>query len=273
MVELSQFTNGGYLATHQGKAFVRAIGTGPPIVVVHGGPGLDHTYLVKWLQPLTQQRTIIYYDQTGCGSDRTPMIDVSFQRTVEQFEALIDALGLGESYGLFTHSWGSNVVLSAILQFSSIKPSEITFCSPTALTRQRFDESGERLLKRIPKDAMELIGRLEASEEKDAGVRLMNAALPYYVASSEVPEIEFGFYSSAVFSRVIESVGDFDFTLAAQALPRRSLLIYGESDFEIPDGTRELHEAGLRSVCIERTGHFPFAERPEEFMRLVRGAL
>src|SRR5690349_17029029 len=114
MVNLSKFLGGDYLKSNQASIFVRAVGTGKPLVIVHGGPGLDHTYLVKWLAPLAKYRTLIYYDQPGCGRDQTPPSDVTFQGTVEQLKSLLETLEVANGFSLLTHSWGSNIVLSAL---------------------------------------------------------------------------------------------------------------------------------------------------------------
>ena len=61
----------------EGPTFVKAVGTGPPILVVHGGPGFDHTYLVEPLAFLTDRRTLVFYDQPGCGQTPAPQGGVS----------------------------------------------------------------------------------------------------------------------------------------------------------------------------------------------------
>jgi pimeloyl-ACP methyl ester carboxylesterase len=41
--------------------FVRVVGHGYPLVLMHGGPGLDHTSLLS-LRPLADQFTLVFYD-------------------------------------------------------------------------------------------------------------------------------------------------------------------------------------------------------------------
>src|SRR5207249_2070026 len=50
--------------------FILTIGLGPPVLVIHGGPGFDHRYLLPAVAELAKRRTLILYDQPGCG--RTP---------------------------------------------------------------------------------------------------------------------------------------------------------------------------------------------------------
>ena len=41
--------------------FVKVIGQGHPILLMHGGPGVDHMTLSS-LRPLADQFTLVYYD-------------------------------------------------------------------------------------------------------------------------------------------------------------------------------------------------------------------
>src|SRR5262245_8774243 len=47
--------------------YARAIGQGPPVIVLHGGPDFDHGYLLPDLDRLADTFRLIYYDQRGRG--------------------------------------------------------------------------------------------------------------------------------------------------------------------------------------------------------------
>lgn len=53
------------------ELFVRAAGSGPDVVVLHGGPGAHHDYLLPQFDALAQDRRLRYYDQRGGG--RSPV--------------------------------------------------------------------------------------------------------------------------------------------------------------------------------------------------------
>ena len=55
--------------------FERRIGEGPETVVLHGGPGAHHDYLLPGFDALAPGRTLVYYDQRGGG--RSPARDWS----------------------------------------------------------------------------------------------------------------------------------------------------------------------------------------------------
>jgi proline iminopeptidase len=41
-----------------------------PIIMLHGGPGTPHNYLLN-LSELSNYRTVVFYDQLGCGQSFT----------------------------------------------------------------------------------------------------------------------------------------------------------------------------------------------------------
>lgn len=47
--------------------YARDIGRGYPIVVLHGGPDFDHSYLLPDMDRLSDSFRLIYYDQRGRG--------------------------------------------------------------------------------------------------------------------------------------------------------------------------------------------------------------
>src|SRR5262245_3201804 len=57
---------GGQVRTWQAGS-----GSGAPLIVVHGGPGLPHDYLEN-IGALEDERTVIFWDQLGCGQSQRP---------------------------------------------------------------------------------------------------------------------------------------------------------------------------------------------------------
>ena len=53
------------------------MGKGDPIIVLHGGPGLDQTYLLPQISRLAKNHQVIFYDQRGSGQSVSDMLDPS----------------------------------------------------------------------------------------------------------------------------------------------------------------------------------------------------
>jgi len=104
---------GGLMAEHlvAGRRAFEAIGSGPPVAVVHGGLGKDHTCFRPWLDPLADRFTVIYVDLLGNGRSEEPA-GLAEQRDVQpwvdQLDALRRHLGL-ERWVVLGHSFGGFV--------------------------------------------------------------------------------------------------------------------------------------------------------------------
>jgi pimeloyl-ACP methyl ester carboxylesterase len=78
--------------------FVRDMGPDgvePPVVVIHGGPDWDHTYLLPGLTPVSQHRRVVMFDMRGCGQSTRGLGPDGYQPefVVEDLAQLIQVLG------------------------------------------------------------------------------------------------------------------------------------------------------------------------------------
>ena len=86
----------------------------PPLILLHGGPGLSETrFFRRFNAPLEKSFTVVYWDQRGAGKSFHPGIPRS-SMTVEQFILDLDELVEAVCKRLektkvviFGHSWGS----------------------------------------------------------------------------------------------------------------------------------------------------------------------
>lgn len=98
--------------------FVQVIGQGYPLLLMHGGPGLDHTSLLP-LQPLGDQFTLIFYDHRCNGrSDGAPISSMTFENLTTDAEALRQTLGF-DKWAVLGHSFGGNIALEYALRYPS----------------------------------------------------------------------------------------------------------------------------------------------------------
>src|SRR5689334_22909468 len=86
--------------------FERRTGEGVPTVILHGGPGASHDYLLPGCDLLAEGRELIYYDQRGGG--RSPVgreVAVGWQEHVADLHALKELWG-DQPLNLVGYSWG-----------------------------------------------------------------------------------------------------------------------------------------------------------------------
>jgi pimeloyl-ACP methyl ester carboxylesterase len=86
----------------------------PPLILLHGGPGLSETVLFRhYNAALEKTFTVVYWDQRGAGKsfDRTiPRSSMTVEQFVSDLDELVDAVRgrVGTTkVAIFGHSWGS----------------------------------------------------------------------------------------------------------------------------------------------------------------------
>ncbi len=98
--------------------YVNVVGHGYPLVLMHGGPGLDHTSLLP-LQILGDRFTMVFYDHRCNGrSEGAEQPSMTWENLTADADALREALGFSK-WAVLGHSFGGNVALEYALRYPS----------------------------------------------------------------------------------------------------------------------------------------------------------
>ncbi len=104
------------IAIRDVSLFVKVVGHGYPLLLVHGGPSLDHTTLLS-LQPLADQFTLIFYDhRCNSRSEGAEVSSMTLENLTADADALRQALGF-DRWAVLGHSFGGNVALECALRY------------------------------------------------------------------------------------------------------------------------------------------------------------
>ncbi len=233
---------------------VRTIGDGPDVVVLHGGPGAHHDYLLPHFDALATGRRLRYYDQRGGGrSPVTRDVPVGWREHVDDLDALIELWGIAPAT-LVGYSWGG---LLALL-YAATRPERVgrlALISPAPLNPEHRAEFERRFAERMAHP--QVAGEREALRESGLWEQDPDA------------------YRQRAF--VWESVSQTDLRnelteLCELSIP--SLVIHGRHD-PIPLETAE-QVAGCLGASLEvfeDSGHVPYVEDFEEFVQVLDGFL
>src|SRR6201996_2467075 len=279
----------GTIAVPGGQIWFKRVGGGAglPLLVVHGGPGLPHNYLLS-LERLANEREGIFWDPRGCGtSKRPPSPELwTMERAVAEVDAVVRALGL-DLFHLFGNSWGGMLAQQYVLDAASAAAS-LTISNSIASIPE-FGNMVARLKSELDPATQSAIDRHEAAgttyaPEYQAAIRTWNETYLCRVRpwprdledafrnmGTEIFETMFG---SSDFHIVgtIRSWDVFD-RLAEIALP--TLVVAGRFDECVPEHMREMHEriCGSRFELFESSAHMPFIEEPARFDQVMRDFL
>src|SRR5438105_1289647 len=100
------------------ELYSREVGRGTAIIVLHGGPDFDHSYLLPELDRLSDSFHLIYYDQRGRGrsADHVQPQDVTLASDIADLEKVRQYFKL-DSVVLLGHSWGTVLALEYALRY------------------------------------------------------------------------------------------------------------------------------------------------------------
>lgn len=123
----------------------------PPVIILHGGPGAGHDYLLEYAALARAGYPVIHYDQVGCGrSTHFPRADASFFTVdlfTRQLDSLISHLGLLD-YILLGHSWGGMLAVEhALTQPAGLRGMVLASSTPSI---PLWRAEAERLWQALP---------------------------------------------------------------------------------------------------------------------------
>ena len=246
---------------------VWTLGSGRDVVVVHGGPGFDHRYLVAPLEPLGDDCRLVFYDQVGCTPGRADC-DVTAAALVDQLAGILRALAEeGEvAPAVLTHSWGSYLAYACLARDDRPKLSAAVLLSPLGLTSDRFQQwAGRQFARFSPEDQKRL-----QTGQPPLDLEFMRSLLKSYVADpAAAARIDLAHFDAQAMAAVQSSIPEYDFTGLCASLPRSTSLVYGECDALSPADTAEIEDACAVTVLSD-SAHFPQTERQTAVLGVVR---
>jgi proline iminopeptidase len=140
----------GYIKVQGGKVWYRIVGKGnkPPLLLLHGGPGVPSYYLNP-LAPLGKDRPVIYFDQLGCGrSDRiTDTSLLTVENYVEELRQVVNFFELKDYY-LLGQSWGTMLGTDFYLKYP--KGIKALILSSPALSIPMWLRDADTLISLLP---------------------------------------------------------------------------------------------------------------------------
>lgn len=259
------------------ELFTRRVGTGPLVVVLHGGPGAHHDYLLPQFDRLAQGRELFYYDQRGGG--RSPVareVPVGWREHVADLDAVRGILGI-ERLTLCGYSWGGLLAVLYLLEHPD-RVERLVLVSPASITAHYRHEFERRFAERmgVPEivRAREALRASDLRQRDPAAYQRQAFALSvagYFRDPAEARNLTPFRVTARTQQAVWESLGEFDLRpglrrLSSLAPPPPALLIHGTFDPIPIEASRELADL-LKAALIELpVGHCPHVEATEEFV-------
>jgi proline iminopeptidase len=271
-----------YAQLSYSQIFFKRLGKEQPMLVMHGGPGLDHTIFRPWLDKLGEQVELIYYDHRGNGRSTRPatMESITHETWAVDADALRTYLGF-EKIILFGHSYGGYLAQEYALRFGH-HLAGLILCN----TEPAFDYMPTAQANAAARGTPEALAALDEvfaqNKNDDSYLRsLWMRILPLYFKRYD-PHIgramdEATSYSAAAWNQAkANCLPKFNTLARLKEITAPTLVLGGADDWLTPaEQSRRIHAELPKSelVIFEDSGHFLYIEETDKFIATVRNWL
>jgi proline iminopeptidase len=271
----------GYTTTTAVPLYWAAYGTpgAPRAVVLHGGPGADHRYLLPQMLRLAEQCDLLFYDQRGGGQSRADARDpVTWHEHVEDLGRVMREFGLSAP-ALVGYSWGGLLAmlyaaattdgagLTTLGRLALVDPASVSYRYRIQFEAE-FARRSDSAYVRAERAALLTSGLRERDPDAYRQRAFELSVAGYFADPADARDLTPFRVVSRVQHSVWESLGDYDLlpmlaTIRARlALP--TLIIHGREDpIPLASSADAAAALGARLVTIGECGHVPYVERPE----------
>ena len=252
-------------------------GHGRPLLIMHGGPGLDHTYLRPWLDPLGNDAQLTYYDQLGNGRSTRPASyeGISFATLADEADALRAALGY-ERIILFGHSFGGSLALEYALRHGEHLDGLI-LCTTVPVMDYQANPENHGTPEQVQAAVSGMSNPAALAEDhiwREAWMTVLPLSFHTYDQAIGAAMDEAMQYSGKAFVHAnTRCLPTFNVLHRLSEISVPTLVMAGRHDWMTPPtpGAERIH-AGLpnsKLVIFEQSGHFPFIEEQDTFIATV----
>jgi len=286
----------GYVDAHGVLIYYKAFGKGDPLVIVHGGPGASHDYMLPHLVPLARTNRLVFIDERGSG--RSEKLDdpkgYTVEAMAEDVEAVRQQLGLGR-INLLGHSYGGVLAQAYALKYQQ-NLRHLVLCSTFHSTKM-LNDFFATMKERMPAELRQRIETMEKAGLYGKGADYRKGRYPdeYMVAAwgegyfpylyrrhpdANYEPVANGMMSWDLYREMWGSSGEFviDGNLASVeygpklgTLKVPTLITVGDHDEVDPSISRDMQAkiAGSKLVVLPDAGHMTFVDQPELFRKAV----
>ena len=266
--------------------FVVERGTGYPVIVLHGGPGLDHHEFADYLDPLTDEFRLLLVDQRANGrSERPPESTWTLERMAQDVIMLARAIGL-DRYAVLGHSFGAFVALQNAVDYPGMAAQTVV---SSGIPSMKYLETLEGNLNTF--EPVELREQVIASWAREPTVsteeesaQLMADQFPFHFADPLDPRIadylertKDTVYAPDVLRLFsANGYGGIEVEDRLAEIPQPVLVTTGRHDRTCTVAAAEAIAHGVPNAelrIFEQSGHMTFVEEQDLYNAVVRSFL
>src|SRR3954468_18759738 len=249
----------------------------PPVLLLHGGPGASHDYLLPQMLELARERRLVTYDQRGGGrsrhdDDRAPIGWREQGADVERVARELDIAPLD----LVGYSWGGLLAMLYAIEAAAghvgIAPASLALIDPAPATRDYRDAFEAEFARRQAgpdvaalRDDLQRSGLRESDPDAYRQRAFELSVAGYFADPRRAHDLTPFRVTGRVQQSIWQSLGDYDIIPALRGLSLPALVTHGRED-PIPLASSQAVARALGTECVvlNDCGHVPYVEQPAQ---------
>lgn len=266
-----------YAKVNGTSLFYETIGKGTGVFFLHGGLGYDHTYFRPWIDPLSEKFQVVYYDHRGNGrSDgREELARVDHSTWIADLDALRERLGF-QKFVLVGHSYGGVLGQEYALRYQDRLAGLVLMTTLCAWDYWDTVVANARA-RGTPEQIAAAEGMRDHVPDAEAFTKQGDAVIPLYFKRYD-PKIgdkikREGTPSYQAYNRgFVECMRDWSVADRLHEIKVPTLILAGADDWITPvSQAQRIHKGikGSKLVVFEESGHFPFIEERERYLKVL----
>lgn len=272
----------GTVRSHGTDLFYKILGQGDPVIVIHGGPGLNHRYFLPHLESISNGHKLIFFDMRACGQSGGVLDSaVTEKLLLDDLDSIRTSLNL-DKVTLLGHSFGGLLAV----HYAEIFPGKVKaliLVDPLPPVESAYDTLESNFTKRLTVDDNKNLAEISSSEEfkshKASAVEALEKIIfsTYIFDRNLISKIDLSGSEATAFNFLpyfptIRNSIDYNYIRSnLSSISARTLIIHGDYDPLPFPVVKQMSEKipDSRFVMIHNCGHVPFVEEPEIFSRSV----
>ena len=258
------------VATESGPLSGWTVGEGPPVLAIHGGPGMNYDYLDDAVLELATRYRVATFQQRGLAPS-TEEGEFTVDEAVADVTAVLDGLGWDTAY-VMGHSWGGHLVFQVAVDIPDRLDGVLSVDPLGAVGDGGVEEFGAEMLARVSEENRE---RAHELDEKDtAGEATPEESLEafslfwpsYYADPDSAPPMPRVVFSAAanlgLWTDLTARLSALEASLPSITVPF-GVLVGDRSPMPTTAGTDSAARIpGAWSLVVPGAGHFAWHESP-----------
>jgi proline iminopeptidase len=258
----------------------------PRLLVLHGGPGAHHDYLLPHFLDLADEFELIFYDQRGGGRSKTDdPAPITWHTHVDDLTAVIAELHGDAPPTFAAYSWGALLAMLFAIECTEGRatpaPDLMVLVDPAPISRrfrERFEADFAARSKGPQIQAMRADLAASGLRESDPAAYKQRtfelSVAGYFADPTRAADLTPFRVTGRVQTQVWDSLGEFDLEPALRNVRVPSLVVHGRQDpIPLESSYAAAKALGTELVVLDDCGHVPYVEQRAALFDAMRAFL